>query len=228
MSCIERCPHFRGKVIIFGTQQSVPYTEQSLSQECPLRGLPLHFIKPLSLSSQGVPEVIVGDPHTHAVEILWITSAACKTDSGVAPKDESKCYLIQSYEDPAAGLQAKFIDLSNLIRPGGHNASYVEMEKAEFRVSVCRPLQGGDVPEQCVGAMMCLTQTDPNLHVSSVTPLGYRNGEQSNLHIEDDLPTIVYTMNQTECEDTHKRVVKIHFMCPSGNEVGIVYVADQT
>ena len=166
--------------------------------------------------------MIVGDPHTHAVEILWITSAACKTDTGVAPTNESKCYLLQPYEDPASGLQAKFIDLSNLIRARGHNTTYAEMEKAEFRVSVCRPLQGSDVPEQCVGAMMCLTQTDPNLHVTTVAPLAYQNGEQSNLHIEDDLPTIVYTMEQSECEDTNKRVVKIHFMCPSGNEVSML------
>ena len=35
MSCIERCPHFRGK-FIFGTHQSVLDTEVSLFQECPL------------------------------------------------------------------------------------------------------------------------------------------------------------------------------------------------
>ena len=166
--------------------------------------------------------MIVGDPHTHSIEILWITSAVCKTDTGVAPKNESKCYLIQPFDNPGSGLQAKFIDLSNLIRSRGHNASYAEMEKSEFRVSVCRPLESSDLPDQCIGAMMCLTQTDPKLHITTVTPLAYQSGEQSNLHIEDDLPTIIYTKDQNDCEDTHKRVVKIHFMCPSGNEVRVI------
>ena len=42
MSCIERCPYFRGKISsIFGTQQNVLNTEVSLFQGCPLRGVPL-------------------------------------------------------------------------------------------------------------------------------------------------------------------------------------------
>ena len=44
VSCIERCPRFRGKLYeksISGTYQSVLNTEVSLFHGCPLRGVPL-------------------------------------------------------------------------------------------------------------------------------------------------------------------------------------------
>ena len=45
VSCIERCPHFRGKFLIRnGTQQSAWNTEVSLFQGCPLSGVPLYSV----------------------------------------------------------------------------------------------------------------------------------------------------------------------------------------
>ena len=49
LSCIERCPHFRGKFTLrkyyFGTQQSVLISGVSLFQGCPLRGVPLYVMR---------------------------------------------------------------------------------------------------------------------------------------------------------------------------------------
>ena len=46
VSCIERCPHFRGKFLLrkhIGDIESVHNTEVSLFLGCPLRGVPLYI-----------------------------------------------------------------------------------------------------------------------------------------------------------------------------------------
>ncbi len=162
--------------------------------------------------------MVIGDPSTGSIDILWITSAACKTDTDLAAQEESKCYFIQSYLDD--GVKAKFIDLTNLIKPEGYETSYAERSDARFKISVCRPLSLGDDP--CNGSMACLTSTDSHFGASFGSPpyplANKGEAEESGLHIEGDFLTAVYSQAVEGCEKG-KRIVKLHFLCPTGNEV---------
>ena len=154
------------------------------------------------------------------IEIIWITSAACKNDSSLAAKNESKCYYIHAYEDQ--GIKAKLIDLTGLIRSHGYETTYAERGGVRFAVSVCRPMEGVS-SSRCNGAMACLVnQTGHTItHQPVPLPLGYQVGGDSNLHMEGGLLTAVYTSRGNSC-DNNKRLVKVHFLCPSGVQVNIV------
>ena len=74
----------------------------------------------------------------------------------------------------------------------------------------------------CNGAMACLvTQPSPgfNIHQDVPLALGFRRDE-SNLHMDGDLLTAVYSSEVASCEN-HKRLVKVHFLCPSGIQVSL-------
>ncbi len=165
-----------------------------------------------------MPEVVIGDPSTGSVDILWITSAACKTDTELVAGDESKCYFIQSYEED--GVKARFIDLSHLIRPEGYEASHEERSDALFKISICRPLSLG--PHPCNGSMVCLLNTDSHFGDSFDSPpyalAGRGDAEEAGLHMEGDLLTVIYSQVAEGCEGG-RRKVKVHFLCPTGDEV---------
>ena len=168
---------------------------------------------------QGVPEVIVGDPNSGAIEILWLTSAVCKTDTKLVAQEESRCYFIQTYEEN--GLKARFSDLTGLILAEGHETSYVERGDARFKISVCRPLALGDA-HPCTGSMACLMTGDSHFTVTSELPLPLveRGAEEdSSLHMEGDLLTVIYSKDGVDSCEHKQRSVKIHFLCPSGGEV---------
>ena len=55
------------------------------------------------LLPQGVPQVMLGDPSGQVIELLWLTSAACHSDSSLAARPESKCYHVHPYTDPDRG-----------------------------------------------------------------------------------------------------------------------------
>ena len=75
--------------------------------------------------------------------------------------------------------------------------------------------------------MACLNHSDPGLDSNIPLPLnlGGINGESSSLHTEGDLLTVVYSVSVKKgvCFDKESgkgnHSVKIHFLCPSGNEV---------
>lgn len=175
---------------------------------------------------QGVPEVIEGSPTSHAVQIVWVTSAACKRSTHLAANTaETKCYHIHSYEDD--GLRAKFVDLTELIRPEGYTVSYSEREQAKILLSVCRPLEiSKDSPHaSCNGSMACLIETDPGLSSSLSTPLvlGSGVGAESNLHMHGNfLATIYSSSGCTEDNGPGNRSVLINYICPSENQVCII------
>ena len=169
--------------------------------------------------------MIEGSPTSHAVEIVWVTSAACKRSTNLAANAaETKCYHIHSYEDN--GLKAKFIDLTELIKPEGYTVTYSEREQAKVLLSVCRPLQiSGDSPHaSCNGSMACLIETDPNLSSSLSAPLvlGSGIGVESNLHMHGNFLSTVYsTSGCTEDNGPGNRSVVINYICPSENQVRV-------
>lgn len=165
---------------------------------------------------QGVPEVVSGDPSDDTVEILWITSAACKTDTPLAATNETKCYTVSAYKDN--GIKAKMIDLSNLIQTAGYEVTYSEKKDAKFLVGVCRPIQSVQYP-QCNGSMACLIQADPSFEIDKASlPLKLAfMYNASNLQIESDFPTMHFASQVPACDGGRK--VKINYLCPSGNEV---------
>ena len=163
--------------------------------------------------------MVAGDPSDHSIEILWITSAACKTDSDLAAGPETKCYTLRAYKDD--GVKAKMIDLSNLIRTSGYEVVHPENKQAKFIVGVCRPIQSGTYP-QCNGAMACLVETDPGFDLGGATvplKLASIDDEETRLEIESDFPTVRYRGQEaaTGCDD--KRKVKVIYLCPTGSEV---------
>lgn len=186
--------------------------------------------------SQGVPEVLEGDPDSHAIDIVWVTSSACKTSSSLAPNSqESKCYHIHPYTDN--GLKATFIDLTGLIRPEGYVVSYPERPAGKFNISVCRPLKGASGSDPCADSMACLIETDPGFSSNIIPPasIGEMSGPEAALHMEDGLLTVAYSVAVTSghyCFDADKgvgsQVVKIHFLCPSENEVGLYLLIETT
>ena len=161
--------------------------------------------------------MVVGDPADHTIEILWLTSAACKTDSSLATTPETKCYTIRAYEEN--GVKAKMIDLSNLIQPSGYEATHAETKEAVFLVGVCRPIQSGTYP-QCNGSMVCLVHSDPSFDLGNVSiPLKLASvDDSSSLEVESGFPTLTYTGEQaTGCDKERK--VKVIYQCPFGSEV---------
>ena len=167
--------------------------------------------------------MVEGSPTSHAIQIVWVTSAACKHSTSLAAKTtETKCYHIHPYEDN--GLKAKFIDLSELIKPEGYTVTYSKREQAKILLSICRPLEiSKDSPHAaCNGSMACLIETDPKLSSSLNTPLvlGDSGGVESNLHMHGDMLTTIY--NSSGCsEDAGPgyRSVAIVYICPSENQV---------
>ena len=167
--------------------------------------------------------MIEGSPTSHAIQIVWVTSAACKRTTGLAAKKaETKCYHVHSYEDD--GLKARFIDLSELIKPEGYTVMYSERPEAKVLLSICRPLEvSKDSPHSaCDGSMACLIDSDPKLSSSLSTPfvLGNGGGVESNLHMHGGLLATVYTTSGcTEDNGPGNRSVMIHYICPSENQV---------
>ena len=152
------------------------------------------------------------------MDILWITSAACKTDTAMAATPETKCYTVSAYEDN--GVKAKMIDLSNLIQTSGYEATHPESKDARFLIGVCRPIQSVQYPK-CNGSMACLIQSDPSFDLGGASvplQLASIDATQTNLQIESDFPTVRFTGGQaTNCDGSRK--VKVNYICPSGNEV---------
>ena len=171
---------------------------------------------------QGVPEVVSGDPVDHTLDILWMTSAACKKNTPLAAQNETKCYTAQFYQDN--GMKAKLIDLTSLIRTSGYEVTSPEREGAKFLVGVCRPIQNAQYP-RCNGSMACLTQADQSFFLDresipiNLASIGNAVPTPS-LEIESDFPTVTFsgpTSASSACEEGRK--VKFNFICPSGNEV---------
>ena len=169
-----------------------------------------------------MPEVIEGDPHNHAVEIIWITSAACKPPSDdTSMHNETKCYLLNHSEDKENGIQAEFIDLTGLIQNKGYETTMAERPNIVLNVSICRPMRGGD----CDGSMICLYQSDSHLNVNlSGKPLKLAtlptSGSHNDIvpHYEDGIVTVIYPITPTvPC--TESAFAKIKFYCPVGDEV---------
>ena len=106
--------------------------------------------------------------------------------------------------------------------------SYPERPAGKFNVSICRPLEGDITTNRCAGSMACLIERDPGFS-SSISPpvvIGNISGTESSLHMENGLLTVVYSVNVSAehyCYDTDSGVgsqsVKIHFLCPSANQV---------
>ena len=168
----------------------------------------------------------MGDPNSDTIEILWLTSAACKTDTNLATTEERKCYFMQAYEDE--GLKARFVDLTNLIRPEGYEITYAERSDGVFKISVCRPLSLG-VDHHCNGHLACLTGKDSHFSIDGDVPIPLvaKGSAEGDLHMEGDLLTVVYTETVEECENK-KRAVKIHFLCPTGDEVRQTHIHTHT
>lgn len=91
---------------------------------------------------------------------------------------------------------------------------------------MCRPLEnaGG-----CSGALACLNQTDPGFNSDVTAPLQLGTiGIDSQLHMEGTLLTVMYSVSVSSgaCFDHQSgkgnHSVKIHFLCPTGNEVIIM------
>ena len=114
------------------------------------------------------------------------------------------------------GIQAKFIDLTSLIRPEGYLISYSERPDSRFRISVCRPLETAE-NQTCTGSTACLVHGDDHFNVSAGERLGEIAGEDSNLHMEDGLLTVEYSVASGACEGA-RRTIKMHFLCPTGAE----------
>lgn len=167
--------------------------------------------------------MIEGSPSSHAIQIVWVTSAACKRSTSLAANTlENKCYHIHPYEDN--GLKAKFIDLTELIRPHGYTVTYSERAQAKILLSICRPLEiSQDSPHaSCNGSMACLIESDPQLSSSLSTPfvLGSGVGAESNLHMHGNFLTTIYsTSGCSEDGGPGNRTVMIHYICPSENQV---------
>ena len=171
--------------------------------------------------------MIESDPHNGIIDILWITSAACKSTG--APPKETKCYIID-HTQGNSGLQATFIDLSGLVRPSGFPATMAERPDLILNVTVCRPISEG----ACQGAMMCLYRKDSALELPSKAPMKlaelpsdytssgavphYPSGEDE-LTVEYEISSVV----DSSCGDG-KSSAKIRFFCPTGDEVRALYV----
>ena len=160
----------------------------------------------------------MGDPADQTIEILWVTSAACRTDSSLAATHETKCYTIQAYKQE--GVKAKMIDLSNLIQTSGYEVAHPETKDAKFLIGVCRPIQSGAYP-QCNGSMACLIRAAPIFDLDGASlpiKLASIDISETSLKIESDFPTIRYTGEEPSGCDSN-RTVKVIYQCPTGSEV---------
>ena len=95
----------------------------------------------------------------------------------------------------------------------------------KLAISVCRPMEGMTA-SACNGAMACLVNQSghANIHQSVPLALGYQVGNMSNVHMEGGLLTVVYSSKISSCEN-QKRLVKVHFLCPSGIQVRQCFVS---
>ena len=162
----------------------------------------------------------MGDPADHAIEILWVTSAACKTDSSMAATPESKCYTISAYEED--GVKAKMVDLSHLIQTSGYEVAHPESKQGRFLLGVCRPIQSGTYP-QCNGSMACLIQADPSYDLGGASvplKLATINASQTSLEIESNFPRVTYIGEKPSGCDSERKV-KVIYQCPTGSEVSV-------
>ena len=172
----------------------------------------------MPIQLQGMPEVVFGDPYSDEILIIWETSAACKTSSSRHFSRESKCYHVHAYEDN--GLRATLIDLTSLIRPQGY---LVEAEDGtKIRLSLCKPLMlssdgVADFPPACNNTMAC--HLPDGMNTSDPLILGnWSDGDEARLHMHEGLLTMQYSVNGT-CSPSNMRSVRIHFLCPTENQV---------
>ena len=179
---------------------------------------------PCSTCSQGVPEVVLGDPNADEVVILWETSAACKTTSSLRYTEEAKCYHIHTYNEN--GLRANFIDLTSLVRPQGYRVLNSEDSSFKFLLSVCKPLSFAadhEHPAACNGSMACLVGAGTGFGASVPLVLGSWSSTLlgPRLHMHEGFLAVEYSVNITTPQGTcgNARNVKVHFLCPNENQV---------
>lgn len=158
--------------------------------------------------------------------ILWETSAACKTSTSLHYTSEAKCYHVHPYEDN--GLRANFIDLTSLIHPQGYRVLNSEDSSYKFLLSVCKPLAfasaDAEHPTPCNGSMACLVEAAAGSSLVSSVPLVLGNWSSvldSRLHMHEGLLSVEYSVNITQsvCGSVNARKVRVHFLCPSENQV---------
>lgn len=157
----------------------------------------------------GLPEVTAGDPSSGSIDVIWFTSAACRTDGPMAPVPQSKCYYVHTYKE--SGIQVHLYDLAGLVRDQGYVASYAERDGAKFKLGVCQGLPA------CGDALACLDVSDPRINIyDRGTPLPLATRMVS-LGMEGGMLTAVYE-NETSahCQDTRR--VKVHFICPTDSK----------
>lgn len=174
-----------------------------------------------------MPEVVLGDPRSDQVVVLWDTSAACKTTSSLHYTQEAKCYHIHTYEED--GLRANFIDLTSLIHPQGYQVLSSEDASVNLLLSVCKPMVFGvgssppadeEHPTLCNGSMACLVHAAGSLGSSVPLVLGAwsSNETDARLHMHEGLLTVEYSVSGGgSCGSG--RSVRIHFLCPDQNQV---------
>ena len=166
--------------------------------------------------------MLEGDPRTHAIEILWITSAACKREKDDSKPKETKCYELQHTIDKEKGIEAEFIDLSGLIKDTGYEATMADRPDVIMNVSICRPMKSDD---DCSGSMACLYQGDSHLNVTGHNvplPLGFisSTSRQSYPHYESGVLTVIFPIKKENVNcNGGSAFVKLRFFCPKGDEV---------
>ena len=165
--------------------------------------------------------MIMGDPSSREVIIVWETSAACKTSSSLHYTSETKCYHIHTNNEH--GLRANFIDLTSLIRPKGYQVVNSENDQFKFLLSICKPMVLGAGHEShgaCNGSMMCLVEKGSSLGDGVPMVLGnWSSALESRLHMHEGLLTMQYSVSVNPGACGSVRNVTIHFLCPSGNQV---------
>ena len=164
--------------------------------------------------------MLEGVPSRHVVEVIWVTSAVCNPSGPTAPKNETKCYSVHPVHDN--GLKAAYVDLSGLIKDTGFSATTSERQGIRVDVSVCRPMKRSD---GCDGSMACLVTGDKELAVHSKNlALSKLQGsrESATPHMEGDMLTVEYPISSDKVTDCDSPMVKIHFLCPTGDQVRIV------
>lgn len=164
--------------------------------------------------------MILGDPNADEVVIVWETSAACKTSSSLRYTKEAKCYHIHTYNDN--GLKANFIDLTSLVKPQGYQLLSSEDKDFKLLLSVCKPLSlattDDEHPLKCNKSMACVVGVGEG-YDGVAAPLvvgGWSDG--AGLRMHDGMLTVEYKYD-TDKACGKVRVVRVHFLCPSENQV---------
>lgn len=170
---------------------------------------------------------MLGDPNADEIAILWQTSAACKTTSPLRYMQEAKCYHIHTYQDN--GLRANFVDLTSLVRPRGYPVASSEDSSYRFLLSVCKPMSipSGDAEHPCNGSMACLVGAGEGFGGSAAPPVVLGDCSAGvlppRLHVHEGFLAVEYGTNTTQGACGGRRNVKVHFLCPSENQVQLDY-----